>query len=336
MDLKDYLRGIETIYLKVTNECNLGCSFCYNQGNHSKNIKEIPDGILDDFKGLLIFHGGEPMLNYGYIEKVYNRYKYSNFKFSITTNLLTNVDKLIEYCNTWNNLEFVKVSYDVSGRFKYSEMEERFLANLKNLYKKTKKDIIVSICLTKDLISYDTKTIYNRFKYISDGLNFEVLTNDSEVDIEELVPLYSEIDEWLLDLYRIYYLDNKSLYISNFDDIENAVNGIYIGCRAKKCSKTVRTIETDGRIFGCPNTIFKPEGCLGIIEGNNAILYEENISKNIKNEGRSYDEFATCITCEYAKICNFGGCYQQKHFKGECPGLKKLMKEINQNKGDIL
>lgn len=331
MALRTYLSGIKTIYLKVTNDCNLNCSFCYNKGKHTVPTFKLPKGALDEFKGLLIFHGGEPMLNTKYIDSIYDEYKDRGFKFSITTNLLTNFDTLLRYAKEWENCDYIKVSYDVFGRFPNAEVEERFMSNLKKLYLSTDKDVIVSICLSEHTLSIDPKKIYDKFKRISDGLNFELLTNDSEEDISDLIPKYSEVDEWLLSLYRIYRDNNKSFYISNFDDLEKASTGIYVGCRARQCSYTVRTIETDGRMFGCPNTVFKDTGVLANICDDFVILEKKNIISSNKQETTKENK-ATCLYCKYNKICNFGGCYQQK-WTDTCPGLKKLMQEISNDMG---
>lgn len=325
----------------------MNCEFCYNKGIHNSESFRLPKRALAGFDGLLIFHGGEPMLNTDYIDSIYDEYKdNSNIKFSLTTNLLTNIHKVKEYVSHWKNCDFIKVSYDVSGRYREGE-ELAFMHNLKDVYKVSKKDIIVSICLTKDLISISPKVIYDRFAHCSDGLNFEFLTNDSMDDISDLMPSYEDIDDWLLDLYRIYKDNQKSLYISNFDDLEKAAKGIHVGCRARQCSNTVRTIDTDGRIYGCPNTIFKPNGCLGIISNDGDVqIYESNCKANSDMEsglncfpGLELETMVICMTCDLYTMCN-RGCYQLKWQYGKdkliCPGTKKLMTVIKQDsEGDI-
>lgn len=313
----------------------MNCTFCYNYGVHDEESFTLPHGALDYFKGLVIFHGGEPMLNTDYIDAVYDEYKDNeHIKFSITTNLLTNTHKLKEYLYKWKNCDFIKVSYDVSGRFKAGQYIE-FMRNLKDIYKiSNKKDLIVNICLTKDLISIDPKVIYDRFARYSDGLNFEFLTNDSMEDISSMMPSYSDIDEWLLDLYRIYKDNKCSLYISNFDDLRKAAKGIHIGCRARQCSKTVRTIDTDGKIYGCPNTIFKADGCLGFIKDRQVYTYDNNVKSNNDVENGTFPSVMICLTCDLYSICN-QGCYQLKWQHGEdrliCPGMIKLMTAIKED-----
>ena len=92
------------IILRMSNNCNLNCTYCYDKGNHKKEIndnKKINDSLdnivsnIDKLvsdkqkKCKIIFHGGEPlMINASTYERLINKIleKIPKAYFSIQTN----------------------------------------------------------------------------------------------------------------------------------------------------------------------------------------------------------------------------------------------------------
>lgn len=85
------------LILKITNNCNLRCIYCYRENNSSKKDMEFKtaknaiDYILKSDDRLKIqFTGGEPLLNFKLIEKVVNycndQYPDKNISYAIQTN----------------------------------------------------------------------------------------------------------------------------------------------------------------------------------------------------------------------------------------------------------
>ena len=65
-----YPRNFTTI-LKLTDDCNMDCKYCYNKGRKKsgkmsiKTVEEITHQVLDYNNGgtsIFIWHGGEPIL----------------------------------------------------------------------------------------------------------------------------------------------------------------------------------------------------------------------------------------------------------------------------------
>lgn len=114
----EYVNGpsVETLYLIVTDNCNLRCKYCFINNNMPNdyscssmdwgtaqkaidmfftNMSKNSD-THDDFVKMIVFYGGEPLINFNLIKKVveYTEERYSseleelgeNFRFSIITN----------------------------------------------------------------------------------------------------------------------------------------------------------------------------------------------------------------------------------------------------------
>lgn len=115
---KEYIRpvGLETLYLMLTDQCNLRCSYCFINNNMPTNYKhntmswDVAKDAIDmyffnlsnnpsSYEGFLktiIFYGGEPFMNFELIKNSieYVKSKYhreiemmgDNFRFSTITN----------------------------------------------------------------------------------------------------------------------------------------------------------------------------------------------------------------------------------------------------------
>lgn len=88
---------VVNIQIKVSNMCNLKCTYCYaKQGNYGKEdsimslatAKKIAEKINELFPALqkISFFGGEPLLNLDGIEMIINTLKNKNIKYSMVTN----------------------------------------------------------------------------------------------------------------------------------------------------------------------------------------------------------------------------------------------------------
>lgn len=133
--------GIETLYLIVTDNCNLRCSYCFINNNMPKNYHRdfmsfsIAKEALDMFfvnlaknppeysslTKTIFFYGGEPLLNFNlvkqsieYIESVYeNEIKTmgEKFRLSIVTNGTTINEEIAKFIGAHDNLD-IAISVD--------------------------------------------------------------------------------------------------------------------------------------------------------------------------------------------------------------------------------
>lgn len=328
---------MKTVYLKLTNGCNLKCKHCYNEQmyNHSKMSDDIICKAIAYINGLALkekiqvqLHGGEPfLLKAEKIKDICNRLN-SNIEINATTNLMYKLSPQIldifkQFTPVYSNNPLVQTSWDYSIRFSSKNQELLWESNVKTLLQNS-IDVQVAICITKLLIENITPAqLFNYFsnfgiKYI----NFERLTLNGNTALNsQLMPSNKSLNAWLLDAYKISKQNN--ILIQLFESIEKSINGELIGCRARKCTQNVITINPDGSIASCPNTAHMPFDSItcDLEEKRNA--QQKHVLWIKKEEIRNQK----CYTCKYYKYCN-GDCFQLSWDETGCPGLKSIYEYI--------
>lgn len=351
-------------YIRITDRCNLHCRHCYarNQYDQSKikyiNPEQAINWINKDIavntltRGIcgmvepetyeVSFHGGEPFVDAhacDLVEYIFNslseKYTKDQIHFDATTNLLlgynsdcTPLSRLKVFLDSpyfyYEDRPFLKISWDY-GDTRFNEETEKLWWDNVNTLKKWYPNIYlkVNICLTKSLIESNfLSKDWKRFEETFDEVHFEKLTKNTTPD-KSLIPLYKNIDNFLVDLYRL----KPSIRVDNFESINSAISGEFVGCATRCCTDNVRTINADGTVSSCPNTFMIT--CDHI---------DPSLSKEWKNNNKpkfdklvnkeKFDRYYSCYICPLFKICN-GGCFQlQPDEEGNCSGDKKLMMEI--------
>lgn len=322
----------KTIYIKLTNACNLQCKHCYNEimHNHSFMSTEILNKVFNyiqtfDEKLDIHLHGGEPLLyNLDILLDFINKTKYLKLNWTITTNLNYKITEkhlfLFKQMIPYGNNPLILTSWDYKIRFNKENLN-LWKANIKILQK---NNILVQpiICLTNVLIKEISPYIlFKYFKHLNIyQFNFERITNTGRAIENKLRPNNKDLQEWLLQAYKLYEKDN-TLIIPLFEGIKQSLKGIYLGCRNRSCMKDVITINPDGTLSGCPNTANINYGNLNNIniKKKEELIQKEKI-RNIK-----------CLTCKFFKYCN-GDCFQLEFDNTECPGMKSIYQYILKNK----
>lgn len=113
--------NIDTIYIEITNICNLNCTTCYNTSGINTERCELSlvqlKNIISTFKAFglkrIIISGGEPMLH-SEIDSILAFIASSDLNFEIITNATIHNPKLIYTLNTSDNLT-LQISLDGSS-----------------------------------------------------------------------------------------------------------------------------------------------------------------------------------------------------------------------------
>lgn len=137
------LPGLETMYLIVTDECNLRCKYCFINNNMPKDYVcstmswEVAKEAVDmyffnlsrnppeyaDFIKMIVFYGGEPLLNFSlikhviqYVEETYRvdlEKMNDTFRFSVVTNGTAITKEVAQFFGTHTNVD-IAISLDGS------------------------------------------------------------------------------------------------------------------------------------------------------------------------------------------------------------------------------
>lgn len=111
--------NIKTVYIEITNRCNLNCRTCYNRSGANRETKELTVAQIESIMDTLsrygakrfLFSGGEPSLHSDFHRVLALVDKYPDYSFGFVTNG-TNPDPLfIECLNTRKNIT-LQISLD--------------------------------------------------------------------------------------------------------------------------------------------------------------------------------------------------------------------------------
>lgn len=324
------------IYIKTTEACQLKCKHCYI-GDHRKK-----HALFDEYKTIdwvkrflsihnideatinFSFHGGEPFL--APISKMRTFAEaFPNSRFDTTTNLCYELTDdffnfvLGSFRDPEQNRPFIKTSYDYKIRFSPDQLK-KWKDNIQILNHHN-IDVRVITCLTKHLIDeVEPIQLLDFFYHLGiREIHFERLSANT-TDDKTLLPNYIKQDEWLTEFYNI---NQGTLFVDNFEELEYACKHIHINCRCRQCMQNVITINADGSIGGCPNSA--PNHFFTNILEDPGDLYKNKMrSELIRQEEIRHTE---CYACELYQICN-GDCHQLGWQGDVCPAPKQLIHAI--------
>ena len=110
---------IKTVYIEITNRCNLNCRTCYNRSGLNQTTQEISVEQLERIMNTLsrygadrfLFSGGEPSLHSQFHELLTLTDRYPQYSFGFVTNGTRHDPVWIDYLNTHSNMT-LQISLD--------------------------------------------------------------------------------------------------------------------------------------------------------------------------------------------------------------------------------
>lgn len=338
-----------TIYVNPTNKCNLNCDHCYHSivnPNDSMTNDDLDKVVayVTNFADLhkqdtinVHLHGGEVMMYndldalYDFIRKVKAT---GNVVVNITTNLVYTITK--QHIRIFNEIadKTIQTSWDYGNiRFKNKRQASLWFDNVKLL---TALGFTVqpTVCVTKQLVE-NTKPFYLFAMFETLGLNscnFERITRTGRAADNDVIPTNKQIQKWLLEAYKLYEKRLDPSFVSRvsgaiksiplFDGIRDSFTGNLTGCRARKCTHTVQTINPNLTIATCPNTCDYP---VQMITGT------INPKRIVEIQSQEDHRDNRCYQCQYFQYCN-GDCFQLQYCNRNdddyCYGLKSIYEYI--------
>ena len=293
---------VHNVDLRITTDCNLRCSFCYQ---HKHEIMQDPpfNGLLEKLKLVLqstskttinvVVHGGEvlqdkyPIEYYQKLDTFFNDIKSAGLehnktiKLSLCSNIIHhNTSFYVNLLNS-NNIS-LHVSYDCVGRFNHDKQKQLFIDNLQ-IYKNKLGYVGVQLVLTKS--------------------NIKAIIGGSDKFLNDVYQLVG--DDWMLEHYHpTSSTDNEivdedllyQLLIHCYSTYPNMV-GEYLRQNVSQCCST---LITPASIYKCCTT-------------------PDRIKQFMQNK--------KCFACRYYNHCGVNMCVSTRYnFKG-C-ALQKFYDQI--------
>lgn len=324
---EEVIGKINIMYLILSSSCNLACKYCFienctfnNKVEINMNLETVKNAITkyDQYlkkenikEGLIIFYGGEPLINWNAITFAIELAKKlnSHIKFSMVTNATLLSTEKIKYLAE-NNVE---VGISIDGPKTLNDKNRIYRANKKSVY-----DEVIS------------KFPYLKTENCKFGLSITIS--------KEFLERQDEVLEWLKHLgvnsifynlyhytcydkdWEKYYNEASKFLMKSYEELLNYK--IYDGRLIRKIDSIIDSEFkfADCGAIGGNQLAIKPSGdvciCHGYLKTNKYVI--GNINKASINELMNTEEINfwkkrgtiyndKCLNCESIYICG-GGC----------------------------
>lgn len=298
MDLKrNDNNSFISLFVEITNNCNLNCNECYTKYKNYKNKKaislsDIINAIDTVIPSKVIYTGGEPLLypelitfsiNFykAHLKQHWNNVICSNLLFDKLTRQQESAIILVDYIQTTYSVDRFKTK-DMFNNWKKIFKETKTLLKLSEENSFRKKFIDINITLTPSQLKEKPETLISKLLELEpDGIGIEFLSfhDPNKIDQE----FYNRSDAYMK---RVFELLDKDINLS-YQAIKNNLNNGYImHCNNCKNGNNY-LVNPDGDII---------PGCLC----NPLLTNTEKIDATKKF-------IIDCVDCKYFKYCR-GNC----------------------------
>ena len=337
---------IRTVYLKVTNRCNVGCDFCYlpESTRLDKSVmsllvaKDVARSIAvaNHVEGYglinLIVHGGEPLSMSGEgLSKIVREFVEESKEkvlVSIQTSLLPLSDRHLDFVHQWCD-GWIGSSLDLTQRKinnskeAYDELWEKKLDFASENGCKVRPIIVPSVseagCIDEFLDYLIGHGLY--------GFDIDRYTNYGGTDNQSM-PTNLEHSNYLLELTSCLFERFESgLKIGN-NVVEAALRGVFYSIPGERwggsCQKSFLVIEPSGDFNTCPDRASR-EQPYGSAKEAGSILSAPERLKWIDHQEFGH-KTGDCFKCQYQEWCR-SGCpiVENVDASGECSGYKTYL-----------
>jgi radical SAM protein with 4Fe4S-binding SPASM domain len=312
---KQPLHAPDTVYLEVTNRCNLKCKHCYAIAN--KSSYELP---LHEIERLfmrlneigtfgVVIGGGEPLIRQDIID-IIDLANNHNLLVGLSTNGSLINEKFIEQVK--NKISNVQISLDGHN----AEQHEK-LRNVKGIFNGTLESIkllsdngfyvTVATVITKDNIRFIDKIIDLAIENGAKCYRAMKLIGTGRASINHLDSINSEVDINCLKKIKAKYSKKIKIEIDNEFFYKNSI------CPA---GMTSISVDYKGYIYPCA-FLNDCEFKLGNIKTDD--IHDIWLNSKTLERFRQLDNFLNCDSCDNNKQCStnckaqlYYNCYKLK------------------------
>lgn len=273
--------SISEIYLHVTQECNLRCTYCYARHNLGKNMMMTPNlanRVIDEIANVthIVLTGGEPLLN----PQINDIIKCIRERTNARITLLTNGTLIRQCIDTLDRVDNIIVSLDVGESQNRKGLDAtKVLEYLEYLPHRIKEKTSV-----RSVISPGEELLIPKMKKQIKSMNLEYIT----------VPQLPNSPEDITSLPDMALLTDLSEPTHNY--------------RPTRCGAgtTIIAIDWNGDIYPCQSLIKKDLKMGSILDSEwHKQLETSTVRHDILNS--TVQKIEGCKNCDYKYICG-GGC----------------------------
>ena len=325
-----------TVILRMSNACNLSCTYCYDKYNRFNNsevnkkflremdnvIKYIKTFNIDKSKRFnLILHGGEPLMLTDeiyevFLEKIEENIK--NIEISIQTNGTLLTEKKMKILKKHN----VKIGISLDGSDEYQN-KSRVYPNGKNSFYKVKKTIEmlkennikfgIIMTISKNNINKEYE-IYNFIKENNIYCNIRPAFPTNQNDENKLIMKDDEYIQFFKKIFDIWYYDkDRKVKLKQINEVYEEFIKVLEPCKYKgTCENSVNcfgnfvALDIDGNVYTCNRTYNDEKFYLGNLKD---ITLDQILEKcnQLYSKRMVSIENSECNQCKMLKFC-YGGC----------------------------
>lgn len=307
--------NMETFNIWLTESCNMACKYCYegekkNNRLEKKTANQIIQFIEKECKSKtckVIFHGGEPLLEFSVMEYIANKLvKMKNVLFFFTTNALLLNDRVVEFVKKYN----IAISVSIDGNMK-NHNKNRVYLNGKGTY----DDVMQKIKLLSDIKRYvrvrmtiTPDTIEDLFINVKEIIDNEFYTIVAMPDLFNKSWKFQHIKiikEQIKKINKYINECKKDCDFTFFEDCNDVKNRYKLECNG---GINGVTISVRGELFPCIYMVNNEEYCLGNIWNGIRKDKVDELKKIYKRKNVQCDEcdfsvYCLSTRCKFLNLC---------------------------------
>lgn len=305
-----------TAHIWLTNQCNLECKYCYVRKDGKSMSDEMIEKVINfisiqlkkmNERSLKIhFHGGEPLLEYKNIRKIFTYIETDsvlnkcNVIYSMTTNGMlidnSNIDFLCQ------NIDDLSLSID--GNMKTHDLYRVDKSGNPTFFKvfnilqellERKPELRLRMTVNPNTVDH----LYNNIRFLIESGGIYISQNLNYRHTGWMEQHFATLEEELKKVSKyLYELNNDAI------DVGMIIDGKNILTEKGKCGAGINvvSIHVNGDIYPCLLTTSNPEFIIGTVDlGINLNKVRELMTLSLQTN-------KCCEGCTYYKFCKNARC----------------------------
>ncbi len=322
-----------SLYLLVSQSCNLGCIYCLNglktyskdknlkmkEEVAYKSIERCLDSLSPGGKLEVVFFGGEPLLNWPLAKKIItycsknlaDKCKDKEIRYHITSNLTIMPSDLIEWAKRYNisflcDIDGPEEIHNACRPFKNGDgTHARIVSNIQRLTRAGLK-----VALRSTVTSRNQGSMLEVAKHHKElggvGCAFvpvNLVNSDEEILSEEMMPSIKTMTSGLARVFKSKVWETKDLFPFNVYEPHLSSGGRSVtGCGAPYGNTPV--VDVNGAVYPCIYLVGIKRFYLGNIMDEN---YPDTSVLDWMMDFLHVDNIEECKGCSWRYMCG-GGC----------------------------